>query len=196
VTRAKTISSLVMIPLRRRDNPHALLVGMIGVKLGDRLLQVGCSHGVRLAAISAKVGLSGRAVAVVSDVPSAERARKGASEQGVLVEVESAPPTALPLEDASIDVAIIDDADRSFANLQPGDRALATREVRRVLRPGGRVMIIATAARQGLSALLRGGAKEAPFDPEPPLTASGFVAVRRLAEREGLVFVEAIKPRE
>jgi len=185
-----------MISLRRRDNPHALLVGMIGVKLGDRLLQVGCSNGVRLAAIAAKVGLSGRAVTVVGDAASAERAHKGARAQGVLLEVEVAPPTALPLEDASIDVAIIDDADRSFANLQPADRVVATREVQRVLRPRGRVMVIATAARQGLSALLRGGANEAPFDPEPPLTASGFAPVRRLAEREGLVFVEAVKPRE
>ena len=169
---------------------------MTGVKMGDRLLQVGCSHGGRLAAIAAKVGLSGRAVAVVPDEASAERARKGASEQGVLVEVESAPPTALPLEDVSVDVAIIDDAEGFFAKLQPDDRATVARELRRVLRPGGRVMIIATAARQGLSALLHGGAREAPFDPEPPLAASGFIAVRRLAEREGLVFVEAIKPRE
>jgi len=184
-----------MIPLRRRDNPHALVVGMIGVKLGDRLLQVGCSHGGRLAAIAAKVGLSGRAVVVTPDAAAAARAQKGASDQGVLVEVESAAPTALPLEDASIDVAILDDAEGLFANLSAGDRVTAGREILRVLRPGGRVMVVATAERQGLAALLRGGARPAPFDPEPTLAASGFAAVRRLAEREGLVFVEALKPR-
>ena len=184
-----------MIPLRRRDNPHALLLGMISIKLGDRLLQVGCSNGGRFAAIAAKVGLSGRAVVVVPDAASAARANKGASDQGVLIEVESAAPTALPLEDASIDVAIVDDADGLFANLAANDRVRAAAELRRVLRPGGRVMIVATAERQGLGALLRGGPRPAPFDPEPPLSAGGFVAVRRLAEREGLVFVEALKPR-
>ena len=82
------------------------------------------------------------------DEASAERARKGASEAGVLVDVESAPPTALPLEDVSVDVAIIDDAEGFLAKLQPDDRATVARELRRVLRPGGRVMIIATAARR------------------------------------------------
>ena len=45
----------------KRDNPHSLVVGMTGVKMGDRLLQVGCAHGGRLAAVASKVGLSGRA---------------------------------------------------------------------------------------------------------------------------------------
>ena len=31
--------------------------------------------------------------------------------------------------------------------------------------------------------------------PRPPLQANGFKSVRNLAERDGLVFVEGIKPR-
>ena len=83
----------------------------------------------------------------------------------------------------------------SLVPVKAGDRVTAGREILRVLRPGGRVMVVATAERQGLAALLRGGARPAPFDPEPTLASSGFAAVRRLAEREGLVFVEALKPR-
>ena len=59
----------------KRDNPYSLVVGMTGVKMGDRLLQVGCAHGRRLAAVAAKVGLSGRAVVVVPD-EEADRARQ------------------------------------------------------------------------------------------------------------------------
>jgi hypothetical protein len=61
-------------------------------------------------------------------------------------------------------------------------------------------MIIGAAPRQGLSALLAGGRTS------PSLAASGgavealetggFRGARTLAEREGLVFVEGIKPRE
>ena len=56
-----------MFPRRRRDDPHLLVVGMTGVRMGDRVAQVGCAHGGRLAAVASKVGLSGRAVAFVPD---------------------------------------------------------------------------------------------------------------------------------
>ena len=76
-----------MFRFGRKDDPHALVVGMTGVKMGDRLVQIGCAEGGRLAAVAAKVGLSGRAVAVVPDDASASRAQKGAARAGVLVEV-------------------------------------------------------------------------------------------------------------
>ena len=95
--------------LKRRDDPHFLVVGMTGVKLGDHIAQVGCADGPRMAAVAAKVGLSGRAVAVVPDEASAERARKGAERAGVLVDIETAPPTKLPLGESAFDLVIIDD---------------------------------------------------------------------------------------
>ena len=92
-----------MMPLRRkRDEPHLLVVGMTGVRMGDRVAQVGCAHGGRLAAVAAKVGLSGRAVAFVPDDASAARARKAVDDAGVLVEIEIAPPTALPADDGRV----------------------------------------------------------------------------------------------
>src|SRR5580765_4326697 len=96
-------------PFVRRADTHSLLVSMTGVKLGDRVAFVGCAHGGRLAAVAAKVGLSGRAVAVVPDESSADRARRGAENAGVLVEVEHAAPTRLPLDAASFDLAVVDD---------------------------------------------------------------------------------------
>ena len=75
-----------MIPFKRRDDPYSLVVGMTGVKLGDRVVLIGCAHGGRLAAVAAKVGLSGQALAIVPDEASAARARKGAEQAGVLVE--------------------------------------------------------------------------------------------------------------
>src|SRR5919198_3442584 len=93
----------------KRQDPYLLVVSMTGVKMGDRLLQVGCAHGGRLGAVAAKVGLSGRAVAIVPDEASAARARKGAAEAGALVDVELAPLTRLPLDSDAFDLSVVDD---------------------------------------------------------------------------------------
>ncbi len=187
-------------PFAPRGEAHPLVVGMTGVKMGDRFVQIGCAHAGRLGAVAAKTGLSGRAVAVVPDDASAARARKGAADAGVLVDVEVAPPTHLPLDADAFDVAVVDDAGGLFSTLAPERRVFAVREVLRVLRPGGRVIVISAAPRGGLGALLG----RAPANPEflaaggpaAALTADGFRSVRLLAQREGLSFVEGVKPRE
>src|SRR5206468_12912054 len=76
------LSAMLLNPFKRRDDPHMLAVSMTGVKMGDRVAFVGCAHGGRLAAVASKVGLSGRAVAIVPDGRAAELARKGAEQMG------------------------------------------------------------------------------------------------------------------
>ena len=183
-----------------KDDPHALAVGMTGVKMGDRFMQVGCVNGGRLAAIAAKAGLSGCAVAIVPDEPAAARARKGGEQAGVLIEVEIAPPTRLPADDESFDVAVVDDTGGLFSTMTPEQRIVVVRELLRILRPGGRAIVIGTVPRGGLGALMtrtkanpqlesKGGAAAA-------LEADGFSCARTLAQREGLVFAEGIKRRQ
>lgn len=183
----------------KRDNPHTLAVGMTGAKMGDRLLQVGCAHGGRLGAIAAKVGLSGRAVVVVPDEASSVRARKGAADAGVLVDLQIAPPTALPTEDAGFDVAVVDDTAGLFGTMSASDRSDAVRELSRVLRPGGRVVVIGATPRTGVGAMFSRGPAGSPFvssgDAVQALNAHGFRSARIIGEREGLAFAEALKPR-
>jgi ubiquinone/menaquinone biosynthesis C-methylase UbiE len=178
----------------RRDDPYRLVVGMTGVQMGDRIAQVGCPEGGRLAAVAGKVGLSGRAVAVVPDEVSAARARKAAAREGVLLELEIAPPTRLPGADAAFDLVVVDDTGGLLGGMGASDRVLAVREALRLLRPGGRVMVIGSAPRPGLGALFTRARPAPRFDPTPALQAGGCKAVRVLAEREGLVFVEGMKP--
>jgi SAM-dependent methyltransferase len=177
-----------------RDDSSKLVVGIVGAKMGDRIAQVGCAHGGRLAALGAAAGLSGRAVAIVPDGASAARARKGAAEMGVLVEVEVAPPSRLPLEPSTFDVAIVDDTDRLLEALDAEARGAAVRELFRILRPGGRAVVVTSAPRGGLGGLLT-RSQSTTFDPAPSLQANGFKSIRKLAERNGLAFIEAIKPR-
>jgi ubiquinone/menaquinone biosynthesis C-methylase UbiE len=183
----------------KKSDPYLLIVGMTGVKMGDAFVQVGCAHGGRLAAVAGKVGLSGRATAVAPDESSAARARKAAEDAGVLVEVEVAPPTRLPLPDDTFDVAVVDDTAGLFGTMRPEGRVAAIRELVRVLRPGGRALVVGAVPRGGLGAVLSRTQSGPPFvasgDATKVLEADGFKSVRTLAEREWLVFVEGIKPR-
>jgi ubiquinone/menaquinone biosynthesis C-methylase UbiE len=189
---------MALNPFAKSGNPHLLEVGMVGTKMGDRFVQIGCAHGNRLGAIAAKVGLPGRAVAIVPDEPSAERARKGAAQAGMLVEVEVAPLTALPLDDGSFDVAVVDDTGGLVATIRPDDRGGLMRELFRILRPAGRVVAIGATAQTGFGSLFR-RAGSAPLSSPGALhellTSAGFRPVRTLAERDGLVFIEAARPR-
>lgn len=186
-------------PFAKRGDAHMLAVRMVGIKMGDRFLQVGCPHGDRLAALAAGVGLSGRTVVIVPDEGSAARARKGAADAGVLVEIVLAPPTHLTADDAAFDVVVLDDTSGLLATMAPADRAAATGELHRVLRQGGRALVIGTSRRGGLAALLPRAPRNPEFvaagGPQGALEAGGFKSARVLAEREGLSFVEGLKTR-
>jgi SAM-dependent methyltransferase len=186
-------------PFVRRRDSHTLLVSMTGVKMGDRVAFVGCANGARLAAIAAKVGLSGRALVIAPDESAAARARKGAENAGVLVDVQIAPPARTLLEDAAFDLAVVDDTGDLFGTMSSDERARAVREMARVLRPGGRIVFVGAAPAAGIARLLA-------MQPSTPslassgeanrtIEANGFGIVRTLAERDGQVFVEGIKPR-
>lgn len=186
-------------PFAKGANPYLLVVGMVGTKMGERFLQIGCANGGRLGAVAAKVGLSGRAVAITPDEASADRARKGAAQAGMLVEVEVAPMTALPADDGAFDVAVVDDTGGLLDALSPHDRGGLVGELFRILRPGGRVVAIGAGPQGGLAALLKRAPSEPSFTASGSLNqllaSGGFRPVRTLAEREGLVFIEAAKPR-
>ncbi len=184
-----------MALFRRREDPHALVVRMTGLQMGERVLLVGCAHGPRIAAVAGRVGLSGRAVAVVFDEASAARLERAAERAGVLIELETTAPGTVPVEEGVFDLALIDDTAGSFGSLDATDRAATLRETWRALRPGGRVMVVSTGTRRGLGALLPRTGGSTPFDPLSALEADGFRGGRQLGDAEGLAFFEAVKPR-
>jgi SAM-dependent methyltransferase len=104
--------------------------------LGDGLVvaDIGCGTGMDLLLAARGVGPTGHAIGVDMTEAMAVRARAGARTAGLEnVEVRLGDATALPLEDASVDVVISNGA----LNLTP-DKSAAYGEVFRVLRPGGR----------------------------------------------------------
>jgi ubiquinone/menaquinone biosynthesis C-methylase UbiE len=187
-----------MALFKRSGDKHALAIAMTGVKLGDRLLQIGCTDPSLLSALSAKVGMSGRACVLITTDDEAASALRSAERAGVLLEVEKAPLNQFPYDDHAFDLVLIDNRDGLISNMKPEQRVLALQQARRTLVPRGRIVIIERGARAGLGALLsRTGA---PADShyqqtggaETALRAEGFKSVRRLAERDGMSFFEGI----
>ena len=179
--------------LRRLGGPRDLEVSMAGLKLGSRVLQLDGGDGELLAALAGKVGLSGYACAVVQEEGQVGAFERAAARAGVLVEVKVARFAALPYDEQSFDVVVIKDV---LGHLPQNDRVFCVQEAHRVLRSGGRCLVIEQAMRGGLGALFSrqsldsryaaGGARAA-------LAAEGFAGARILADRDGYCFTEGTR---
>jgi ubiquinone/menaquinone biosynthesis C-methylase UbiE len=169
---------------------------MSGIKTGDRLLQIGLGDGRVFAALAGKVGLSGEAHGIDDRADGVERGRAAAAKAGVLVDVHHGPYDALPYEGDRFDLVVILNA---LASMAPEARVACLREAFRVIRPGGRCLVMEVAPRGGLAGLLSRREADSAYaahgGAERALEAEGFKGARRLAEREGVSFSEAAKPR-
>jgi ubiquinone/menaquinone biosynthesis C-methylase UbiE len=172
-----------------------LAVSMAGIKLGDRLLMVGCGDPLLVAQLAVKTGLTGRAFATDSRADLTAAVEHTAPREGALVEVATAPWAALPVDEATFDVAVVRHV---WSDLAAGERLACAAEVRRVLRPGGRCVVIDVAHGKGVLGIARAVPLNSQYVDEGGavhvLEAAGFRAARVLATREGLVFSEAAKP--
>lgn len=176
--------------LLRKPNLEWLPVVMSGVRMGERALQLGVDDPSLVAAIAAKVGLSGHAAVVVDEERRAQKARAAAGKAGALIDVQIAPFDQLPYSDASFDVVVVH-AGGTPALIEPsGSHAL--RQALRVLRDGGRVVVIQGGTRGILARRRIGDADAAGLT--DALSAAGFKAVRVLGNREGYRFSEGLKP--
>ena len=187
--------------LFRKSAPgEPLPVSMAGVKLGNRLLAVGVRDPAFIAVLAVKAGLTGTACVIDADEAAVKKAAASIEAAGALAEVTRAPWGMWPYDDGSFDVAVVPDL---LPTLTPDDRSRCVSEVLRVLRPGGRVIVIEPAPRGGFGALLTGwgGSRStsvsrttAPYEgPVRELKDGGFAAVRLLTETDGVLYAEGIK---
>jgi ubiquinone/menaquinone biosynthesis C-methylase UbiE len=182
------------MPWFRKSTLDPLAVTMPGIKLGDRLLVVGGGDAALTAALAGKAGLTGRACVVDASAETTARVAAAVERHGILIESFTAPWTMLPFDPGAFDAVIIRNV---LKELDETARLRAVGEVLRVLRPGGRAVVIEDTGRGGLASLWRGD----PADPRyvrsggatHVLEAAGFRGVRTLAEREGQLFVEGVK---
>jgi len=112
------------------------------VRPGDRVLDACCGTGDL--ALAARAAGAGRVVGVDFSPRMLERARRKAPE----LEWVSGDLLALPFEDGSFDAALVGFGVRNVEDLEAG-----LRELRRVLRPGGRLGILEITTPRGPLAL-------------------------------------------
>jgi ubiquinone/menaquinone biosynthesis C-methylase UbiE len=174
----------------RESSLEQLPVSIAGIKLGDRLIMLGCSAPKLIAQLAVKTGLTGRACAVDQDARRTARAAEVAPREGALIETTTTPWTSLPFDNAAFDVAIVRDV---FGAIDLSSRSAAVAELLRVLRPGGRCLVMDSVARGGLGGLFVKKTALADYDALRTLETGAFRAVRTVAEREGLKFVEGVK---
>jgi len=179
-------------PARARD---PLPVTMAGVRMGERALQIGIDDTALAALLASKPGLSGHSAIAVADDERAARAQRTCVDAGVLVDVHAGALDSLPLRDGDIDVTIVHASDASIADMDDRSREALFRECYRVLRIGGRLILVASLPEGGLGALFRRRPAVRELPPDQILISlerAGFRA-RLLAEREGYRFCEGLK---
>lgn len=117
---------------------RAAVLAMLAPQQGERALDIGCGPGMTTLSLAQAVGASGSVTGVDIAEPmlAIARQRCGASPQ---VSFALTDVSALPYADASYDIAL---ATQVYEYVDDIDGALA--ELARVVRPGGRVLLVDT----------------------------------------------------
>jgi SAM-dependent methyltransferase len=112
-------------------------VGHLALRPGETVLDLGSGPGLDALLAASLVGPGGRVIGVDMTPEMLARARATAARAGVKhVDYREGRLEALPVEDDSVDAV----TSNCVINLVP-DKAAVFREVARVLRPGGRVVV-------------------------------------------------------
>lgn len=166
-----------------------LAVTMTGVKLGERVLLAGCRDARLVVALGARSGMSGHVVGIDPDEQALHAVRTAAERAGVLIEVERAPLSMMPFDTGSFDLVVVGSTTGGVTLAETG---ATFAEIARVLRPGGRAVVVQLAPRGGVvgSVQTTVGATSAPNDLRAAMINAGLKGVRVLAERDHLQFFE------
>ena len=106
---------------------------------GDTVLDVACGTGSLALAAKRRVGAHGVVHGIDASPEMIERATAKVRKARVPVDIREGLAESLPLPDASVDVVL---GTLMVHHLPGPTRQAAVREMRRVLRPGGRVLLV------------------------------------------------------
>jgi len=148
------------------------IVAGLEIEPGAAVLDVGCGTGVLFPMLLEKVGQEGRIVAL--DISG--EMLKQAQAKGYPVECVQGDAQSLPLSDATFDWVICNAVFPHFP-----DKLRALREIRRVLKDGGRLVICHAASREAVNELHRSIGGVVAHDTIPPDDE-----MRRLLREAGL----------
>lgn len=130
------VSTAVLFAGRRRGS-FRTLAAVAGARAGDRILDVGCGTGYFARMLSTTVGADGAVVGIDASPEMIDHASsRSRSEANMSFKIADA--CALGFPDSSFDVVV---SSLTMHHLAPADQLPAIQEMRRVLRPGGTLLI-------------------------------------------------------
>jgi ubiquinone/menaquinone biosynthesis C-methylase UbiE len=115
------------------------MLGFAHLQPGESVLDVGCGTGTLAILAKRQGGPAGEVCGIDASPEMLDRARKKAKRAGVEVSFQNAFAQSLPYADARFDVVL---STVMLHHLPKPARAALAAEVRRVLKPGGRVLAI------------------------------------------------------
>lgn len=115
------------------------MLDLVNLRPGDQVLDVGCGTGTLAMAAKYRVGATGTVCGIDASPEMITRARRKAKKDGVEVRLENAVVEKLPFADGTFDAVL---STLMLHHLGRKARQQCLCEIRRVLKPGGRVVAI------------------------------------------------------
>ena len=139
IHRTRLYDLFVALTLGRAGALRDRTIEMVGIVPGEDVLEVGCGTGEVTMRARVRAGAAG-AVAGIDPAPEMiAMAREKAAQAGVDVDYRVAAVEALPFADATFDVVV---SSLMLHHLPEDLKPRAFAEIRRVLKPGGRLIVV------------------------------------------------------
>lgn len=161
----------------REKTLRAETIRHAGIPQGAVVLDVGCGTGTLTLMAKAQAGETGQVYGIDAAPEMIAVARQKAAQQGRRVDFQTGLIEALPFADASFDIVL---SSLMFHHLPPELKRSGLTEIYRVLKPGGRLLIIdmlrpATLMQHfTLTALVHHAATHDVYDLQPLMEQIGF----------------------
>ena len=130
---------LTLITLGREGALRERFLDLARLASGESVLDVGCGTGTLAIAAKRRVGAAGEVYGIDASVEMIERAGKKAKSAKADVTFKAALAESLPFPEARFDVVL---STVMLHHLRRAVREQSVREMRRVLKPGGRLLIV------------------------------------------------------
>jgi demethylmenaquinone methyltransferase/2-methoxy-6-polyprenyl-1,4-benzoquinol methylase/phosphoethanolamine N-methyltransferase len=128
-----------IVTLGRASAMREQTLELAGLRAGERVLEVGCGTGEVAQRARLRVGAAGQVSGIDPSADMIEVATKKAARAGLDIDYRIGAIEALPYPDASFDVVL---SSLMMHHLPDELKSAGLAEVRRVLKPGGRLLIV------------------------------------------------------
>jgi ubiquinone/menaquinone biosynthesis C-methylase UbiE len=169
---------LVWLLTRRSDRAfRQQLLGPAHLAAGESVLDIGCGTGTLAIVAKGQVGADGKVFGIDASSAMIARASSKAAKAGVHVRFETAVVERLPFPQAQFDVVL---STLMFHHLPRKLRQQCAREIRRVLKPQGRVLVVDFSRPQAKSGFLAHFHRYGHVDPEEIVAPLAEAGLRRV----------------